>query len=83
MIISIAGTITNPFWNTFSRYQETQADMEALVLTNDKNSFIDTEIKMAKDNKSRLNPHPWVVFYSYSHPKTIDRIKMAEEFKAK
>lgn len=38
LIISIAGTITNPFWNTFSRYQETQADMEALVLTNDKNS---------------------------------------------
>ncbi len=80
LIISIAGTITNPFWNTFSRYQEAQADMEALVLTNDKKSFIDTEIKMAKDNKSRLNPHPWVVFYSYSHPKTIDRIKMAEEF---
>lgn len=81
LIVSIAGTITNPFWNTFSRYQEAQADMEALVLTNDKKSFISTEIKMAKDNKSRLNPHPWVVFYSYSHPKTIDRIKMAEEFK--
>lgn len=81
LIVSIAGTIANPFWNTFSRYQEAQADMEALVLTNDKKSFISTEIKMAKDNKSRLNPHPWVVFYSYSHPKTIDRIKMAEEFK--
>jgi STE24 endopeptidase len=81
LIISLAGTITNPFWNTFSRYQESQADMEALVLTNDKKSFIDTEIKMAKDNKSRLNPHPWVVFYSYSHPMTIERIKMAEEFK--
>ena len=83
LIVSIAGTITNPFWNTFSRYQEAQADMEALVLTNDKKSFIDTEIKMAKDNKSRLNPHPWVVFYSYSHPKTIDRIKMAEDFQGK
>ncbi|HRG73476.1 MAG TPA: M48 family metallopeptidase [Leptospiraceae bacterium] len=83
LIISIAGTITNPFWNTFSRYQEAQADMEALVLTNDKKSFIDTEIKMAKDNKSRLNPHPWVVFYSYSHPMTIERIRMAEEFQAK
>ncbi len=81
LIISLAGTITNPFWNTFSRYQEAQADMEALVLTNDKKSFIDTEIKMAKDNKSRLNPHPWVVFYSYSHPMTIERIKMAEDFK--
>lgn len=81
LIISLSGTITNPFWNTFSRYQEAQADMEALVLTYDKKSFIDTEVKMAKDNKSRLNPHPWVVIYSYSHPRTIDRIKMAEEFK--
>ena len=81
LVISILGTFTSPIWNTINRYQEIQADKEALILTNDKKSFIDTEIKMAKDNKSRLNPHPWVVNLYYSHPKTIDRILMAEDFK--
>ena len=80
-MISILGTFTSPIWNTINRYQEIQADKEALILTNDKKSFIDTEIKMARDNKSRLNPHPWVVNLYYSHPKTIDRILMAEDFK--
>ena len=81
LVISILGTFTSPIWNTINRYQEIQADKEALILTNDKKSFIDTEIKMARDNKSRLNPHPWVVNLYYSHPKTIDRILMAEDFK--
>lgn len=81
LVVSILGSFSSPIWNAMSRYQERQADREALILTNDKKSFIDTEVKMAKDNKSRLNPHPWVVTYYYSHPKTIDRIEMAEEFK--
>jgi STE24 endopeptidase len=36
---------------------------------------------MAKDNKSRLNPHPIVEWFYYSHPKTLDRIKLAEDYK--
>lgn len=82
-IVSLLSTVSNPFWNTLSRYQESEADREALVLTNDKASFINTEIKMAKDNFSRLNPHPWVVAYFYSHPMTIDRIQMGIDYKEK
>ena len=83
LVVSITGIFTEPLWNTFSRYQEAEADLEALVLTNDKKSFIDTEIKMAKDNKSRLNPHPWIVGYYHSHPTTLNRIRMAEEYQVK
>lgn len=83
LVVSISSSFTEPIWNTFSRYQEKQADLEALVLTNDKKSFIDTEIKMAKDNKSRLNSHPWIVGYYHSHPTTISRIQMAEKYQAK
>lgn len=62
-----------------SREQETEADLYALEITKDRESFIQTEIKMAKDNKSKLNPHPFAELY-YSHPKTLDRIRLAVEY---
>ncbi len=67
-------------WSMLSRSQETEADIYALDITKDRESFIETEIKMAKDNKTRLNPHPFVELY-FSHPKTIDRIRLALEYK--
>jgi STE24 endopeptidase len=79
-IYNLYGNLNQPIWSKLSRTQETEADIEALVLTKDKKSFIDTEIKMARDNKTRLNPHPIVETYYYSHPKTIDRIQLAEDF---
>jgi STE24 endopeptidase len=80
LIISLTGIFTEPVTSAISRFQETQADIVALELTHDREAFIQTEIKMAKDNQSRLNPHRFVEFYSYSHPKTMDRIKLAENF---
>ncbi|XMO23780.1 M48 family metallopeptidase [Leptospira sp. 'Mane'] len=80
LLLSILSSFSSPVWNSLSRFQEKEADWEALVLTKDKKSFISTEIKMAKDNKSRLNPNPWTVFFYHSHPTTLERIRMAEEF---
>ncbi|TGL76751.1 M48 family metallopeptidase [Leptospira yasudae] len=82
LILSLFGSLTKPAWSTLSRYQETEADLEALVLTQDKKSFIGTEVKMAKDNQSRLNPHPSEVFYYHSHPTTLQRIQFAEAWAA-
>ncbi|TGK40236.1 M48 family metallopeptidase [Leptospira andrefontaineae] len=81
LILSLVGTVLGPFSATLSRVLETQADREALVLTNDKKSFISTEIKLAKDNKSRLNPHRLEVIFEHSHPTTIERIEFAEGWK--
>lgn len=81
LVLSLVGTILGPFSATLSRALETQADREALVLTNDKKSFISTEIKLAKDNKSRLNPHKLEVIFEHSHPTTIERIEYAEGWK--
>lgn len=80
LLISIISFFSSPTWNSLSRLQEKEADWEALVLTKDKKSFISTEIKMARDNKSRLNPNPLNVFLYHSHPTTLERIRMAEEF---
>ena len=81
LIFGLLNFINSPIENYLSRNDETEADREALILTLDKDSFISTEIKMAKDNKSRLNPHPIIEWFYYSHPKTLDRIKLAENFK--
>ncbi|PKA17263.1 M48 family metallopeptidase [Leptospira haakeii] len=81
LILSLVGTIIEPFFAGLSRFLETQADREALILTNDKKSFINTEIKLAKDNKSRLNPHKLEVIFEHSHPTTIERIEFAEGWK--
>ncbi|XDD49620.1 M48 family metallopeptidase [Leptospira sp. WS92.C1] len=80
LILSLFGSLTKPVWSTLSRFHETQADREALILTKDKKSFISTEIKLAKDNRSRLNPHPAEVIYSHSHPTTLERIRFAEKY---
>lgn len=81
LLLSLFGSLTRPVWSSLSRYQETEADLEALVLTRDKKSFISTEIKMAKDNQGRLNPHPSEIFYYHSHPTTLQRIQFAENWK--
>ncbi len=83
LIFGILNFLVMPIENSLSRHDETEADLEALILTKDVDSFISTEIKMAKDNKSRLNPHPLIVLIYYSHPKTIDRIQLAEDFRKK
>ncbi|MDX1957295.1 MAG: M48 family metallopeptidase [Leptospiraceae bacterium] len=82
-VYGILSFFLNPIDSTISRKMEADADYEALVLTNDKKSFISSEIKLAKENKDRLNPNGIVVFWKYSHPKTMDRIKMAEKYKVK
>lgn len=81
LLLSLFGSLTRPAWSAISRFQETQADAEALVLTGDKKSFIGTEVKLAKDNRSRLNPHRAEVIYYHSHPTTLERIEFAERWK--
>ncbi|TGK07532.1 M48 family peptidase [Leptospira semungkisensis] len=80
MVLSIIGSFTQPISSTISRVFEVEADREALNLTHDKKSFISTEIKLAKDNKSRLNPHKFEVIYEHSHPTALERIEMAEKY---
>lgn len=80
MIFGLLNFIATPIGSYMSRMDEADADRISLELTGDIQSAVSTEIKLARDNKSRLNPHPLVEFYYYSHPKAIDRIISAENF---
>ena len=60
-----------------SQHFERQADRASLELTGNTKVFIDAEVRLARDNHSELLPHPFRVFWLYSHPPAIDRVQMA------
>jgi len=60
--------------NFLSRKHEYQADCYAVSTFNHSESFITALKKLSVDNLSNLNPHPWKVFLSYSHPPVLLRI---------
>lgn len=73
----ILSLIVSPIENQISQRMEKQADKYSLEITGLKQTYIDTQIKLAKINKSDLLPHKFRVWWLYSHPTSIDRILMA------
>lgn len=81
MLYIILSSFTNPAEMAVSRAFERNADYYSLEITKDPDAFISSEIRIARDNKSRLNEHPLPACILDSHPMTIERIIMAEKFK--
>lgn len=69
-----------PVGNAVSRYFEVQADQASLDLAGQPEAFIASEQKMAKDNKSNVAPTPWNAWLFSTHPTTVERIRMAQEW---
>jgi STE24 endopeptidase len=44
-------------------------------LTGTSEPMINALKRLAKDNLSNLHPHPWYVWFYYSHPPLIERIE--------
>lgn len=61
-------------YNSISRKFEYEADKIAANATS-REIMINVLKKLAKSNLSNLYPHPLFVFFKYSHPAPIDRIK--------
>jgi STE24 endopeptidase len=81
LLFLIISNITNPIEMAISRKMENNADYYALETTGDPDAFISSEIRIAKDNRSRLNRHPVPAFFRSSHPAAIERIKMGIDYK--
>jgi STE24 endopeptidase len=77
----IFSSITNPIEMIASRKMEINADIYSLNITDDPDTFISSNIKLAKDNSSRLNVNKVSGFFRRSHPTTIERIKLGERYK--
>jgi STE24 endopeptidase len=58
-----------------SRKHEYEADEFAVRTTGKKEPLIKSLKTLTVDNLSNLTPHPWKVFFEYSHPPVLKRIE--------
>ena len=80
LTVYLLSLLSLPLQNAISRHFERQADMASLVLTHNPAAFIRAEVTLARSNLADLQPSPAVVWLLYTHPPTMERIRMAEAF---
>jgi STE24 endopeptidase len=65
----------NPLFKVYSRKYEKEADRFAFNLTGTSGPLISALKKLAGHNLSNLRPHPFYVWFYYSHPPLFDRVE--------
>ncbi|MGI6662036.1 MAG: M48 family metallopeptidase [Bacillota bacterium] len=70
--------IINPISSYVSRSFERTADAFALSLTQDSESFIRGQVNIARTNLTDVQPPPFIRWFAWTHPTTIERILSAE-----
>jgi len=73
------GFFLTPFFAALSRRFEREADAIAATLLQTPTPLIEALKRMACDNLANLNPHPFYVWFNYSHPPMLERINRLEE----
>jgi STE24 endopeptidase len=67
--------ISSIILNYYSRKYEYEADIYSIKTYNHKDDMINALKKLSVDNLSNLYPHKLKVFFDYSHPPILNRIK--------
>jgi len=73
-----AAYFLQPMPKAVSRHFEREADRCAAKLMGSAQPMIQTLKRLAVDNLANLTPHPWYVFFNYSHPPIVERIEHLE-----
>ena len=81
LLLSVGIFLSDPIHDAISRSFEREADLVSLELTRDPDTFIEGERRMAVNNLTWVDPPPVVRFLFWTHPTTLERIRMAEEWR--
>jgi Zn-dependent protease with chaperone function len=84
LLISLLSFFSDPLANAFSRWEEHQADVYGMrviasITNNPSQVAAQTFQLLGERSYSYPDPSPLLVFWSYSHPTTADRIRFALE----
>jgi STE24 endopeptidase len=83
LLLVVLGTwCALPVENAISRVFERQADMASLELEDHADVFIEAEKRLARDNISNVAPNVFSVWLFATHPPAVERIQMAEQWRA-
>ena len=75
LYLGTAGFFLSPVGAAVTRRYEREADRMAFDLTGTSLPMINALKRLAKDNLTNLHPHPFYVWFYYSHPPLIERIE--------
>jgi STE24 endopeptidase len=75
LYLGTAGFFLSPIGAAITRRYEREADRMAFDLTGTALPMINALKRLAKDNLTNLHPHPFYVWFYYSHPPLIERIE--------
>jgi STE24 endopeptidase len=78
VVSTLMGYVASPIANAISRRFEVSADEYSLALTGDPETFISTQVNLAKANLSDVEPPRFVRWIAWTHPTTMERISMAK-----
>ncbi len=78
LIAEVASFYVEPVASSVSRAFEREADRAGLAWSPSREVFIRDFKQLALSNHSNLLPHPWVVFWRFSHPPILERIESVE-----
>lgn len=69
--------VASPIESALSRRMEARADWLALELTQDPDTFVAVERRLARTNLAPVTPPGWIVAWFFTHPPVLERIGMA------
>lgn len=85
LLLSVFGFLSSPLTNSFSRYQEHQADIYGLevihgLVPDSPEAAAQAFQVLGEINLADPNPHPLIRIWLYSHPPLDDRIRFAHSY---
>jgi STE24 endopeptidase len=79
-LAAVGMLLAAPADNLVSRRIEARADVHALDLTRDVETFVATQQRLAVANLSDLDPHPLAYAFFATHPGVTERLALAREW---